>query len=287
LRLSAGRTTASRLGIPGLAKSKFFEYVFDKVSESNEEREIFSSRIFGLSNTADIGVYANTAYYAGFRYSTLEGRIVQSFLAVLAPGDNKQDFVSFVHVVKGDHKHDVKKVTKGIVINLAPATYFLGRTLRDDAATVSNLEVITIERDTLLAKAPVLHALIKSSAAVNQPIVARMVLVKIGDRIGMARKVNDSDFETAEFDDHLLSARIKSLLRKSQNIGQPARKNEAKSRSKGDKAAVIEKLVRDGMNNIPRPALIRAIRVNLKSRKRRPLPSNEGAIEVWGREPRP
>lgn len=284
----ARRPGVSQTGNRSLARSKFFEYTFDKIAESSEERDIFVSHMFNMHDAVNLASYANTTYYVGFRYSTLEGRILKSFLAVLSPAENKLGFFSFAHVAKGDARYsDLKKVTKGLVLNLPPATYFLGRTLRDDAATVSNFEMMTIERDTFLANRPVLHALLMSSAALNQPIVSRMVLVRVGDRLTLKKKLSDAELKPVEFDDGELANQVKDLLGICADIGAPIPLKTTNSRTLIEQRGALEALIREGINNIPRPALVRAVRENLRSRKKRPTPISDGAIEVWGQEPRP
>ena len=77
-------------------------------------------------------------------------RIVKTFLAILAPGDNQLGFHSFAHIVKGAttrnyYYNRVHKISRGLLISLSSATYLIGNTIR-------------------LASDPVINALCMSSA---------------------------------------------------------------------------------------------------------------------------
>src|ERR1044072_3138465 len=73
--------------------------------------------------------------------------------------------------------------------------------------------MMAIERDTLLASGPVIHALIMSSAAVNQPVIARAVLVRIGDRLSMGKEIDDKVAAPTEFEDEKLLSTISHDLK--------------------------------------------------------------------------
>ena len=272
-------------GNDALARSKFFDVVFRNITESREEQQIFFPTVFNAKNNLDLLSYANTAYYHLFRYSTLEGKILKSFLAILTPAENKLGFFSFAHIAKGgmtsdDHYNRIKKVTRGIIVNLAPATYFIGRTLRDNSQNVSNFEMMAIERDTLLASRPVIHALVMSSAAVNQPIIARAVLVRIGDRLSFGKKIDDEMAAPTEFEDEKLLSIINHDLGTMTDRGLKVDLSITDSKDLEIHARVLERLIRQGINNIPRAAHARA-QHNVEAD-----PTSKSALEVWGNEQR-
>jgi hypothetical protein len=269
-----------------LARSKLFDVMFRYIAESREERQIFFPNVFNVSSSSDLLDYANAAYYHVFRYSTLEGKILKSFLAILTPAQNKLGFFSFAHIAKGgmtsdDQYNRIKKVTRGIIMHLAPATYFIGRTSRDNSPTnTSNFEMMAIERDTLLAGRPVIHALVMSSAAVDQPIVSRAVLVRIGDKISIGKEIDDTVAAPTEFEDEKLLSIIIHDLKAMTDKGIKVDLTITDSKDLETHARVLERLIRQGINNIPRAAHARA------QHNSEADPTSKSALEVWGNEQR-
>lgn len=197
----------------GLDRSNLIKMLFRHSTFSAEELDIFLSAIYPTHGNARL---ADIAYFLAFRYSTTENRIMASFLAILTPEQNALGFYSYAHFVEAqdDHGNTMSTETRGVVLNLPKATYFLGSTERDAPKTIANFELLATDRDTLALKGQVLPALGMSSAAVWQPVIARYALLRLGTRssLGVAlssREIKPQHIKTGELGQYIANVLTK------------------------------------------------------------------------------
>lgn len=199
---------------------------------------------------------------------------------MLSPGDNLRSYASFAHVLEGSSRSPdfatmVRKVTRGPIFHLQSASYFIGKTVRDDFDHVSNFEILVLSRDELLIRRPVHDGLILSAAAANQPIISRIVLVPLGNRKSFGRRASDADFPPDEFPIEQLFDRLSSDVGTSILLGG----EKIIGSSPAEHISSLYNIIRTHILNVPRIDYVRN-----KNPKEQ---FGQGAIEIWGTIPDP
>jgi hypothetical protein len=190
--------------------SIMYSVLLKNARQSAEEQEVFTYSLF--QNTEYNAEYDNSAYFVAFRQSTQSDKMIKSFVAVLSPAENGLGFFSYVHILVGA-TNQIVKTSRGFISHLPPATYFVGVTWRPEYKDPRNYEIIAFERDTFNSARWLLYGMTMGSAAVNQPIIARTVLLRIGDRRSLGRKLTHSDIDPTEFKVDEIDSVIENLMK--------------------------------------------------------------------------
>lgn len=155
--------------------------LFDK--DSNLAR----GPLTGLSDAQAIGIAPGNAavkstksYYAIYRYSTIRGEIVKTFMCILPPKSGEVPHYTFRHFYKGLNS-ELRK-TQGPVLHYLRTTYFLGGSSTGTDPQLNGLKLIAIPEGTRNGNHRLLTGLFLSSAGGWQPIVGRLAMLYLGSR---------------------------------------------------------------------------------------------------------
>lgn len=141
------------------------------------------------------------SYYVIYRYSTEGPSIVKTFMVIKRPIRWFMNLNSFVEFIRGGEgfQRDVARESRGVVARMAHSYYAMGyrydipfdpdmdeaeyRSRRQEAAkTAASLEISAIEYSDIGLRRGLFPALALTSAAMNQPVIARTAFLHLGTK---------------------------------------------------------------------------------------------------------
>lgn len=180
------------------------------------------------------------SYYLLYRYSTNNGGIIKSFLAVQKPIKSLRNFHMFKHFIWGGEEpiymSHIFRECEGFILRLQKAFYFLGYNYtvpvdkrrdpdlyrRERIAakwSLNGIGMIAIEYDDVNASPGLFGGLTMTLAGVAQPIVARIAMLHLGTRQSLGRDLADHNVSLGEIPPHQLSQDLVSTVKQLNKIG--------------------------------------------------------------------
>lgn len=172
----------------------------------------------------------NEAYYLCYRYSTVHGSIVKSFLVVKTPKRNKIRRFSFLHIIHGGATHGgaagnpaIRKQSRGYILSFPVACYLLGRAERTSwggtTDTAETVDCLAVEYEHLRSQRACVPALTLAAAAGSQPVTGRVALVRLGDRVAFGKALTDDIVIPTELDKEQLKPDLERVFERMKRAG--------------------------------------------------------------------
>jgi ribosomal protein L20 len=171
---------------------------------NNEINDLFSA--VGSSR----GDEFDQSYFLIYRHSTVNSAILKSFLVIKKPLKNGRGLFTFSHFVWGglEFQPNIFKESQGVMLKMDKGYYWVGYNYRVHADKRNEpseyafqrkearkralaIEVITAEYDEIQLSHGLFSGLTLTSAASNQPVVARLAMLHLGTRASLSQFVSD------------------------------------------------------------------------------------------------
>lgn len=220
----------------------------------------------------------NEAYYLCYRYSTVDGCMVKSFLVIKTPQQNDINQFSYLHIMQGGPTQGgtsgsplIKRIGRGYILSFPVACYLVGRMERPiwGPDATETLDCIAIEYEHLRAQRPCVQGVILSAAASDQPVVGRIALVRLGDRVAFGKPLMHDIVQPTEIDGEKLRSDLTDVFDRLTREGYPLDPTRINP-------TTIHHLVQQYINNIPLWETSAQNPRNARGRVRM-----EGALEAW------
>lgn len=122
------------------------------------------------------------SYYALYRYGSIRGRIVKTFLAIMSPQVGPYGCFSFTHVYRQNDRKPLR-TTRGGVVSFDEAIYLFGASSTNVARTkpiTHGLKAMVIPHASILNDHRCAAGLFLSNAGDWRPLLGRVALLHIG-----------------------------------------------------------------------------------------------------------
>ena len=171
------------------------------------------------------------SYYAVYRYSTISGSILKTFLVCKQPPPHIPGPFSFVNFVRGgsNFQEDIVRESQGLILKYENAYHFLGYSYRISAdkqtdpqgyrwrrktakANPLAIELLVTEYSDLRLERGLFSGLTFTIAAGTQPVAARIAFLHLATKGSIGREISDDDVIPTELESENLAKDLRDLI---------------------------------------------------------------------------
>jgi hypothetical protein len=181
--------------------------------DRREDEDFFYCSPFDQPDT-----YVDESYYIAYRYSTTDKQILKIFVVVKKPIPGTSRQYSFLIFVRGgESEAHATRESQGIILRYDASYYFLGYSYnvadnRDRASDPvahekrrahakshpRSLITVAVEYLDIGLDRGLFPALTISTAAQNQPIIARVAVLHLGTRFSLGRQISHEEIDPTQ-----------------------------------------------------------------------------------------